>query len=291
MPLDSRKILHIAQAVARTFAGRQRTVVAVYLASGSYSYSTLQVIMRPEEILTRRSKMPTDTHRPLTRICLWLLCSVQTLQAWSTLPIQQPRHQQPLPVRPNTKSSKRCPSALFLAARTCASSCAVCANAQRLKGVIYANHPHNTRDTSYAHERTGLPARHHATINYRLGVLEERIQTLLQQNDPETMKPGEREQAVSRHLMLTMRLLSLRQQYTKANASADEQAMLDALMHGLQETKGQHPCNLRPFLRIQHVTIYRDMLYTRGKETGKMTQSQSSQTNRLLGYPDDLTIY
>jgi hypothetical protein len=73
-------------------------------------------------------------------------------------------------------------------------------------------------------------------INYWLGILEERIQTLLQHNDPETMKPGEREQAVSRHLMLTMRLLSLRQQYTKANASADEQAMLDALMHGLQET-------------------------------------------------------
>lgn len=73
-------------------------------------------------------------------------------------------------------------------------------------------------------------------INYWLCVLEERIQTLLQQNDPETMKPGEREQAVSRHLMHTMRLLSLRQQYTKANTAADEQAMLDALMHGLQET-------------------------------------------------------
>ena len=72
-------------------------------------------------------------------------------------------------------------------------------------------------------------------INYWLDILEERIQTLLQQNDPETMKPGEREQAVSRHLMLTMRLLSLRQQYTKANASADEQALLDALMHGLHE--------------------------------------------------------
>ena len=51
MPLDSRKILHIAQVVARTFTSRQRTVVAVYLASGSYSYSTLQVIMRPEQIL------------------------------------------------------------------------------------------------------------------------------------------------------------------------------------------------------------------------------------------------
>ena len=72
-------------------------------------------------------------------------------------------------------------------------------------------------------------------INYWLRVLEERIQTLLRHNDPETMKPGEREQAVSRHLMLTMRLLSLRQQYTKAQAAAQEQSLMDALMHGLEE--------------------------------------------------------
>ncbi len=72
-------------------------------------------------------------------------------------------------------------------------------------------------------------------INYWLGILEQRIQTLLKQNDPETMKPGEREQAVSRHLMLTMRLLSLRQQYTKARASAEEQALMDVLMQGLEE--------------------------------------------------------
>ncbi len=72
-------------------------------------------------------------------------------------------------------------------------------------------------------------------INYWLGILEQRIQTLLRHNDPETMKPGEREQAVSRHLMLTMRLLSLRQQYTKARASAEEQALMDALMQGLEE--------------------------------------------------------
>ena len=72
-------------------------------------------------------------------------------------------------------------------------------------------------------------------INYWLRVLEERIQTLLRHNDPETMKPGEREQAVSRHLMLTMRLLSLRQQYARAQAAAAEQSLMDALMHGLEE--------------------------------------------------------
>ncbi|HZS77989.1 MAG TPA: hypothetical protein VFA41_15375 [Ktedonobacteraceae bacterium] len=51
MPLDARKTQHILNVVAKTFAGRQRTVVVVYLSSGVYSYSALTVIMRPEEIL------------------------------------------------------------------------------------------------------------------------------------------------------------------------------------------------------------------------------------------------
>jgi len=72
-------------------------------------------------------------------------------------------------------------------------------------------------------------------INHWLNILEQRIATLLQHNDPETMKPGEREQAISRHLMLSMRLLSLRQQYTRANTSATEQALMDALMQGAEE--------------------------------------------------------
>jgi hypothetical protein len=51
MPLDARKEQHMLQVIPRTFAGRQRTVVIVYLAGGSYSYSAVQVIMRPEQII------------------------------------------------------------------------------------------------------------------------------------------------------------------------------------------------------------------------------------------------
>ena len=72
-------------------------------------------------------------------------------------------------------------------------------------------------------------------INHWLAILEERITTLLGHNDPETMKPGEREQAVSRHLMLTMRLLQLRHQFASAKTAPDEQAILDALMHNLPQ--------------------------------------------------------
>ena len=49
MPLDARKVQHVVQVVTRSFASRQRTVVVVYLASGSYSYVTLQSIMRSIE--------------------------------------------------------------------------------------------------------------------------------------------------------------------------------------------------------------------------------------------------
>lgn len=51
MPLDARKSQHILNIVPKTWAGRQRTVVVVYLASGSYSYSAIQVIMRPEQVI------------------------------------------------------------------------------------------------------------------------------------------------------------------------------------------------------------------------------------------------
>jgi hypothetical protein len=50
MPLDARKAQHLLQVVARSFAGRQRTVVVVYLLNGSYGYATMQVIMRSEHI-------------------------------------------------------------------------------------------------------------------------------------------------------------------------------------------------------------------------------------------------
>lgn len=52
MPLDSSlKIAHILSAITRTFAGRQKTVVFVYQAAGTYSYATVQAIFRPQTII------------------------------------------------------------------------------------------------------------------------------------------------------------------------------------------------------------------------------------------------
>ena len=67
-----------------------------------------------------------------------------------------------------------------------------------------------------------------------LNVLEERIVALLRDNAPESMKPAEREQAASRHLTMVLRLLQLRQKFAQPNPSAGEQALLDAILHGLE---------------------------------------------------------
>ena len=72
-------------------------------------------------------------------------------------------------------------------------------------------------------------------LNSWLNILEGRIDALLSTNDFELMKLAEREQAASRHLMLTLRILQLRQQYAEARPSAGEQALLDALFHQMDE--------------------------------------------------------
>jgi hypothetical protein len=72
-------------------------------------------------------------------------------------------------------------------------------------------------------------------IHSWLCMLEGRIIALLNENKPQDLKPGEREQAASRHLMLMLRLLQLRRQYAEATPSPGEQALLDALFQGMDE--------------------------------------------------------
>jgi hypothetical protein len=51
MPLDANKIAHIQTVIPKTFASRQKTVVFVYQAGGSYTYTAVQVIFRPQMII------------------------------------------------------------------------------------------------------------------------------------------------------------------------------------------------------------------------------------------------
>lgn len=65
MPLDNRKATHIQQVVNKTFAGRQRSVTLVYNTAGSYSYSALPVVFRPDlaldpQIPGQQSRLQVD---------------------------------------------------------------------------------------------------------------------------------------------------------------------------------------------------------------------------------------
>ena len=68
-----------------------------------------------------------------------------------------------------------------------------------------------------------------------LNVLEERIILLLHAHEPQALKPGECEQAISRYLVLLIRLLQLRQQHAETASTSGEQALLDALLRGIDE--------------------------------------------------------
>lgn len=68
-----------------------------------------------------------------------------------------------------------------------------------------------------------------------LAVLEERIIMLLHAHEPQALKPGECEQAISRYLVLLIRLLQLRQQHAETETSSGEQALLDVLLRGIDE--------------------------------------------------------
>ena len=64
MPLDTRKAQHLLQVVTRSFAGRQRTVIVVALASGSYTYTAIQVIMRPLHVVDPQVYDPSGQSAP-----------------------------------------------------------------------------------------------------------------------------------------------------------------------------------------------------------------------------------
>lgn len=51
MPLDSRKAVHIQDTLTRSFAGRQKTVVFVTQSGSSYSYTPVNVIFRPQDVI------------------------------------------------------------------------------------------------------------------------------------------------------------------------------------------------------------------------------------------------
>lgn len=78
MPLDnSRKLQHVKDVTNRSFQGRQRTVVFVTLGAGVYSYTTMQVIMRPEQIIDPQIE-DASGHAPSTNADMLLIAPLGT---------------------------------------------------------------------------------------------------------------------------------------------------------------------------------------------------------------------
>lgn len=64
-----------------------------------------------------------------------------------------------------------------------------------------------------------------------LDMLEQRITALSTAHKIETLRPGECEQAIDRHIALMVRLFQVRQQYAKGAQEEDAQRSLDSVLH------------------------------------------------------------
>src|SRR5437016_3604113 len=51
MPLNSQKMSHIQTVIAKTWSSRQKTVVFVTLSGGTYTYTAVAVIFRPQQLI------------------------------------------------------------------------------------------------------------------------------------------------------------------------------------------------------------------------------------------------
>ncbi len=70
-----------------------------------------------------------------------------------------------------------------------------------------------------------------------LDMLEEHIDVLNEAPESKNMKPGECEQAMDRHIVLTLRILQMRQQFAQVEQETDGQQLLDDLLSGAGEMR------------------------------------------------------
>jgi hypothetical protein len=77
MPLDARKTAHIQSVIQKTFASRQKTVVFVTLSGGSYSYTAVSVICRPEHVIDPQVLMASGG-KPLPQFDMLLVAPLGT---------------------------------------------------------------------------------------------------------------------------------------------------------------------------------------------------------------------
>jgi hypothetical protein len=72
MPLNSQKLTHIQTVIQKSWAGRQKTVVFVTLSSGTYSYTAVSVIFRPQQVIDPQI-LSTSGGKPLPQFDMMLI--------------------------------------------------------------------------------------------------------------------------------------------------------------------------------------------------------------------------
>jgi hypothetical protein len=65
-----------------------------------------------------------------------------------------------------------------------------------------------------------------------LDMLEGHIDALHEMPEVKNMRPGECEQAIDRHIVLTLRILQMRQQFVQTEHKVDRQRFLDDMVLG-----------------------------------------------------------
>jgi hypothetical protein len=77
MPLDAMKLSHIQTVMQKSFASRQKTVVFVTLAGGTYSYTAVSVIFRPQQVIDPQVLMASGG-RPVPQFDMLLIAPLGT---------------------------------------------------------------------------------------------------------------------------------------------------------------------------------------------------------------------
>src|SRR5437763_17091098 len=77
MPLTAANLSHIQTIIQKTWTSRQKTVVFVTLSSGTYSYTTVSVIFRPQQVIDPQI-LATSGGKPVPLFDMMLIAPLGT---------------------------------------------------------------------------------------------------------------------------------------------------------------------------------------------------------------------
>jgi hypothetical protein len=77
MPLNAAKLSHIQTVIQKAWTSRQKTVVFVTLSSGTYSYTAVSVIFRPQQVIDPQI-LATSGGRPVPQFDMMVIAPLGT---------------------------------------------------------------------------------------------------------------------------------------------------------------------------------------------------------------------